>query len=457
MASLAHLPIQLDPLAELQARFGLIDLGGEVRLVDRERVQAILDGGSGGEIAYYKRGDAQLVLRRHAEMLPAPDVKRLINDFWVDPGTHMYDGVAFDPRPTPATTLNYWTPPSVQPAPGDWSIIHDFLRDIICDGDASLHAYLLHYVAHMLQKPEEKPGVMLVMMGGQGTGKGTVFELIRALWSCTTLQVADVDHVIGTFNAPLERAFAVCLDEAIFSGDRRALDRLKSLITERHITIEAKYQPRRTIESFHRFIAATNHIHWARIEADDRRFTFLRVSPARQGDHDYFRGLHAAIADPAVIAAMAYDLLAMDLSGFNVRQRPKTAEHSRQKLHSLEGFDRYWYEVLETGSFGCSGMSEEEWNPARFIGTAILKAHGERFHGAVRRTHPLTEQDIGRALRKWCPAAVSNRRTDHGRQMRGYDLPSLAVARAAFEAALGGVVDWPESMGVSDDSGEASA
>lgn len=444
MASIAQLPAQLDPLVELQRGYGIIVLSGELYIVDRQQIADLKAGRLTGQVWFYKRADAALLMRRYLETLNiSSDPKKVLAEFWISTNTHVYNEIAFSPLPTPATTLNLYSPSPIRPAQGDWKVIHEFLLETICDGNSGLFSYLLQYMAHMLQKPEEKPGVMLVMLGGQGTGKGTFFALIQTLWPRTTLPVSDVEHIIGTFNVPLEQTFAVCLDEAIFSGDRKSQDRLKSMITEPRITIEAKYQPRRTIESFHRFFAASNHDHFARVESDDRRFVFIRVSTSRQNDHAYFDALHTAFANPAVIAAMAHDLLAMDLSRFNVRQRPKTAEHTEQKLQSLDGFDRYWYEILQTGCFDLDEVSWDLWQGGRFINTATLKRQCDLLQRAVRQHQVLTQQDICKALKKWCSSAARCRRAINGNQARGYVLPALDVARREFETAIGAKVEWP--------------
>jgi hypothetical protein len=445
MASVVTFPSQLDPLAELQKRFCLIDLSGEVRVVDRQQIADAQTADLAASVSFYKRADANLKLRRYSETLQvSSDQKQLVADFWLDPNTHVFDTIAFSPLPTPTTTLNFWSPSPVLPAPGDWSVIYKFLLHRICDGNTALLTYLLRYLAHMLQKPEEKPGVMLILLGGQGTGKGTFFALIRALWPSTTLVVSDVDHVIGGFNASIERAYAVCLDEAIFHGDKKARDRMKSLVTEPRVTIEEKFQPRRTIDSFHRFFAASNHIHFSLVEPDDRRSLFLRVAGSRPDDLAYFSKVHAAIEDTTIIAAMVHTLLALDLTGFNVRQRPKTVEHTRQKTQSLEGFDRYWFEVLQIGCFYTSGADHYQWHDGRFIETTTLRSNCEAFNRSVRQHRPLTEQDISRSVQKWCPSATRCRRKVHGTQQRGYDLPSLSVARQAFEVAIGSVIEWPD-------------
>jgi hypothetical protein len=386
-------------------------------------------------------------MRRELETLPAQfDPKQVIQDFLIDPTTHVYDSVAFTPLPTPSTTLNYWVDSPVVPLKGNWKIVWAFLFVVICNGDRHLFKYLLRYLAHMLQKPGEKPGVMLVLLGGQGTGKGTFFLLLRSVWPRTTLQVSDVDHIVGRFNACLERNYAICMDEALFAGDKKACDRLKSYVTESHITIEQKHQPLREIESFHRFFAASNHEHFASVELDARRFVFFRVSDKHQEDHAYFEALHAAISDPAVISAMVHDLLALDLSKFKVRQWPKTAEHTRQKLQSLEDFDRYWFEVLQTADFSpADGMDPmNPWSGPEFVSTTKLKGGWEDFDKGLRKYAPRQEREVHESIKRLCPSATKQRKQANGRQERGYNLPSLPAARLEFALVMGGEVTWDD-------------
>ena len=151
----------------------------------------------------------------------------------------------------------------LKPKQGDWFVVQEFLHSVICDNDVALHNYLIRYLAHMLQRPDEKPGVMIVFLSGQGTGKGTFYKMLERIWSRTTLQVSDIGEAIGQFNAALERNYIVCMDEALFHGDKKSLEKLKSLITEPKCRIEQKYQPSRTIDSYHRFFAASNHNHFA--------------------------------------------------------------------------------------------------------------------------------------------------------------------------------------------------
>lgn len=445
MASVPPPPPLPSALSLLQSSFALIRIGSEVRVVDMGEVAELKASTNSRTLPLYKRADGMLLMQRFLEACSTPsEPKRVIADFFRDPATRVFNRIAFDPCPTPPDTLNLWIPSPIQPAAGDWSILGQFLRDIICGGDISVFAYLIQFIAHMLRHPEEKPGIMPVLLGGQGIGKGTFLALLRAIWPCTTLQVDDVDHITGGFNSSLEFAYVVCLDEAMFKGNRKALDRMKSLITEPDITVEAKFQPRRSLISYHRFVAASNHQHFAHVEPDDRRFLFLRVSDARKGDFDYFDRVHSAISDPDTIAALVHDLLALPLSGFNVRRRPHTAEHLKQKLHSLTGFDRYWFEVLTTGDLSPSVAPADHWKAPRFAASIALMAAYQTFGSAERYAGRFTDRDLGDSLKALCPSAEKGRhQIGNGPQQRGYDLPALAQARGEFEKAIGAVISWP--------------
>jgi hypothetical protein len=425
-------------LQSLQVRFCLIDLGGEIRIVDQAQIRDVLSGRRSEDISFYKKQDGEMLMRRHLEAQAIPsDPKKTIPLFWVDPSTHVYNAVAFSPLMTPLTTLTYWTGPTINPQPGNWLIISDFLREVICDASQEAYEYLIRYLAHMLQKPEQKPGIIVVLLGRQGTGKGVFFSLLRAIWNRTSLLIQDVDQVLGRFNSALERHVVVCMDEAIFTGDKKAIEHLKSLITEPQCRIEKKYQPTRTIDSYHRFFAASNNSHFAHVDLDDRRFLFLRVSSRRQGDVRYFANLTKAIHDENVIGAMVHDLLKLDISKFDVRDRPKTREHRSQKLQSLLGFERYWYELLTTGMLGGT-----LWERPIFVSTNTLRNVYKEYDRNADRYRTMQSQAISACIEKYCPSAIKNRKKSVGTQERGYQLPHIDVARREFDNQIGGRGEW---------------
>jgi hypothetical protein len=448
MLNLGHITSSTNPLVLVQQRFSLLNMSAEIRIIDNQEVSDVL-AGKKNDISLYRRLEGQLVIKRYIETLPiATKPKEIFEKFLVDPSTHIYDEIAFSPLKTSPTTLNYWRGPTVTPVPGDWSIIRNFLYKVICNEDLTLYHYLLRYIAHMLQHPEEKPSIAIVMLSRSGCGKGTFFQLLNAIWSKSTLEVSDINQVVGTFNAVLERHFCICLDEALFKGDKASMERFKSMISEPTIRVEQKYQPSRTIESYHRFFAASNSEHFANIPIDDRRFVFIKVSDSKQQDLIYFDMVHKAINDSVTIAAFVYDLFAMDLINFKVRQRPITHEHLNQRLQSLDGFERYWLEVLETGKIrtkplGIYGSSDTDWEESIFISTQHILDSYSHYDKNASRYEPLQTQKVAATLQKICPSAKSDRiKNSSGKQERGYQLPSISLAKKEFESAIKTQINW---------------
>jgi hypothetical protein len=438
MVSVVKIQKPMTALAAIQIRFALLDLANEIRVVDLQQVADVMSG-KGSEVSFYRRPEGQILIARELEKLPyAVNTKVEFTNFINNPGTHVYNEVAFSPLATPTTTLNYWIEPTIKPFQGDWFVIQEFLQTVICNNNVALNDYLIHYLAHMLQRPHEKPGIIIVFLSGQGCGKGTFYKLLGRIWSRTTLQVCDINEVIGQFNAALERNYVVCMDEALFAGDKKSLDKLKSLVTEPKCRIEQKHQPSRSINSYHRFFASSNHDHFAHVDKDDRRFLFIRLSSVHKQDQIYFDAVNDALDDDAVIAAMMHDLLNLDLTDFKIRKRPLTEEHLSQRLQSLGGFERYWYEVLQ------SGMLDRftEWDKPRFISTKHLTDFYKDYDKNAGRYSPIQQQHIASTLKSICPSAIQARKKVLSIQERGYDLPDIKLARKEFEMMLGTSVEW---------------
>jgi hypothetical protein len=103
---------------------------------------------------------------------------------------------------------------------------------------------------------------------------------------------------------------------------------------------------------------------------DDRRFVFLSVSNSKQQDTSYFGQIAAFIEDEKTVGALIYYLQRKDLTTFNVRAKPNTNEHLEQKLRSLQGVSRMWYEFLVTGSLGGTvGFihAQDDWSEKVFL------------------------------------------------------------------------------------------
>jgi hypothetical protein len=434
--------IPLTPLQELQKEFVILELSGRHGLIKLDELIWNPTMKSAPQLRIYMGVDAKLVLRRRLENI-ASNLKptQVIEDFWNNPSTEIYKKLAFSPNPEPPDTLNLWIGATITPKFGSWQTIKSFLYDVICSGELATYQYLIKYLAHMLQKPEEKPGVMVVLLGGEGIGKGTLEQILRKIFSATTVLISDVDSVVGRFNTALERAYVVFMDEALFHGNVSSTERLKSFVTSQYIQIEEKHQPERSIESFHRFFAASNAKHFAHIDPDNRRMFYLKVAETNKGNHQYWDGLYKAI-EGCEVEAMAADLWAEDLSNFVVRKRPESSELLAQKIASLPPFERFWFDALfraETSSLTMySSLRYEAWEKDHFWPTNEILESFQSFAKFAQRYQTFTSKNLADSLVLICPSAKKVRRSEFKSRAWGYALPPITTARAEFEAYLGG-------------------
>ena len=436
--------VEVNGLLILQARFALSEIGGELRVIDLEQVAEIQDGRGDANLNLYKLSDAKILMRRHLQgrsiiTTENDDVK----NFFIQRTTQAFRKICFRPGKSSNSELNLWAEPPIRPQKGDWSLIKSHIYTIICDSDVKKYEYLIGFLAHMLQCPKEKPGVMIVLRSGQGTGKGALFQVIQRIWQATTLFASQIDSVTGQFNSALERSYVVLLDEALFSGDRKAQDQMKSLITEPICRVEAKYQPSRQVASIHRFFATTNHEQFGSTTSDDRRHAFFEVSDCKRGNAVYFSDLFRSIEDDSTISAMIYDLLRHDLTAFNVRDMPITKDRDDQVLKSLTGFKKYWYQVLYSELIDCYGDGFSEYQ-GDFVPSATLVGECNKAlnHNTKNRSFGYVELKAYLAI--LCPSArtACKKPTGNTIQRRGYDLPPIDIARSEFEHALNVSVSW---------------
>jgi hypothetical protein len=438
----------LDALQTLQKKYALINLNGRIFTFDQQRLETTA-GQPAQKLELSGQGDATILLKRTINAkFPNSENKKIAAEFFESPETTLYEGVEFNPKSNSKNYLNLWVGPYRKAKKGEWPTIDAFLLNVICDGDESSYNYLINYIAHALQKPEEKPGVMIILLGGQGIGKGTFGRLMQKIWTSTYLQVSNIDAITGNFNGALERSFIVFMDEALFAGDRKSSDALKSLVTEPLILLNEKHQPARQAQSYHRFIAATNAMHLKHTDNDDRRDFVLQVSDRYKNDHNYWNELDHEMNHGGIESFM-YDLLERDLSSFNVRAKPSTVALLEQKLMSLGPIERWWHDCLENGAFELIADDGERVTSGRWMNfheTSSLIAYVMEFSGGKIYRKP-TPKDIVSTLTKLCPSIAKEQKSVGGIRRRGLGLPKLHVAREEFEAYIGGSLSWLQFNG----------
>jgi hypothetical protein len=251
----------------------------------------------------------------------------------------------------PPGALNLWTGLAVDPKPGKWPTIEEFLRDVICDCDLGSYDYLLNLMFWKIQNPTENPEVAISMQGKPGCGKGT-FALIfaRIFGSRRYQQFTRTEDATAKFNADFEGKVVLFYDEALFGHDPRLRGRLKGEITEPWLAIERKGVDRYHVRNIALRIVASNERAPIPIDLNDRRIFALSVSDAHAKNFAYFKALRAAIEGDEMAAFVA-DALAADLAAFEATRRepPKTKARARLAAATAKPHYEYLHLLLDRG------------------------------------------------------------------------------------------------------------
>lgn len=264
------------------------------------------------------------------------------------PKRRQYESIVFTPGKDVPGAYNLWRGLDVEPVKGDWSLMQEHMLVVLCLGNKKHFQYLLSCMARAVQFPAMQGEVCIVLKGGQGAGKGIVFDNLGKCFGQHYFHISNSRHLTGNFNAHLRVCVFLFADEAFFAGDKSHIGVLKMLITEPTLAYEAKGIDTVMGPNYIHLFMASNEDWVVPAEMDDRRFFVLEVSNKYQSDRAYFNAL-AQQMENGGREAMLYDLLNMDLSDFEVRNVPKTEALLEQKQLTLLPEDKWLFEKLQDG------------------------------------------------------------------------------------------------------------
>lgn len=364
---------------------------------------------------------------------------RKANQMWLNsPYRRRFWEVSFDPSGnSPDHTYNLWTGFAVEPKKGDWSLFRKHIWEVVCRKDREVFDYVIGWMARAVQEPHLPGEVALVLRGGKGVGKGTFANTFGRLFGKHYIAVSNKVHLVGRFNEHLKSTCVLFIDEGFWAGDVQNESTLKQVITEPTIPVEAKFRDVENVPNRLHIIMASNAGWVVPVSGMERRFLVMDLDDKHAQDIPYFTRIHMQMEDGG-LEAMLYDLLHYDLSNFNHRKPPHTQGLHDQMVHTLKGFDAWWYEKLQDGQLLSDGA--EVWGQAP---VDALYADYASYMKAEKRP-ALTRAQFGAHLTKVAPG-VRKERIRLGKHKRSfvYRFPSLRQCRREWEKAHGGLgEDW---------------
>lgn len=427
-------------LAEFNERYAAIeDVGGKCAILTEDETGAIEYMQPGSFKDFHCNNFVEIKTR-------SPDgSKEIVKEvpvgtwWWGHPMRRQFRSVVFEPERTTPGHYNLWRGFGVEPVPGDWSALRQLIEHNICGDDKEYYGYLIRWVAYGLQHPGRPAQTAVVLLGLQGTGKGTFAQAVGSLWGAHFLHMIDGRHLTGQFTEHLRAKKFVFADEAFFAGDHRNVSMLKGLVTEETINIEAKYLRVKTYKNVLQILIASNKEWVINAEASDRRYLVLKTLDIPAAEVEKQRVEIDRQLAAGGRAGFLYDMLHMDLSDWNIRRIPQTQALAVQKELSLAPHEAWWMNALHSGEIA----GDTEWEKP--ILTRLVMESYYLYHQRSRtRSTPLVDSMIGRFLGKVVPE-VPGRSLRYSRDGRSYyRFPPLRACREHWNAVMRSPFPWPE-------------
>ncbi len=132
--------------------------------------------------------------------------------------------------------LNKFVGLNVDAEEGDVSPFLTLAQKHICQEQRVTYEYLLDWLAHLIQKPEQKPSVAIILNGEQGTGKGALVEPMLRIFGSHAARTNGPALITGRFNSIVEDKLLIFMDETSVV-EPAFVNRLKPFISENTLTI----------------------------------------------------------------------------------------------------------------------------------------------------------------------------------------------------------------------------
>ncbi|WP_018124600.1 primase-helicase family protein [Desulfovibrio oxyclinae] len=327
----------------------------------------------------------------------------------------------------------------VTPAAGQFPRIEYHLKEVWCRGNWRHYRFLTNWWAHLLQYPNEKAKVALVIKGGKGAGKSTIFEgIFERILGAAYCKVDRPEQVTGKFNAHQRGKLLLVLEEAVWAGDKAAEGALKSMITDRKTMIEPKCVDAYQEDSYFRLAFVSNERRAVPATADERRYFALSVSSDKAMNIDYFRALWEEIENGGVEAFM-HHLINWKVDRTELFNPPLTEALFEDIYESFSAFEKWVYELLH---------DEDAIDWGKPVRTKDLFDHYKAWYeearglGSYLKGGQITSQG---KMKSMAEAFFSAPHRKIGGQSH-LEMPTMKNARKIFESKVKAVVMWRDEM-----------
>jgi hypothetical protein len=333
--------------------------GGSVRIVHRDKV--------GGVHIMAPRDFNTLMYNRKVTIVQGDKMKEYTEaEIWMgaEERRECIRGMGFFPNEPlwHEGYVNIWKGWGVEPKPGNWEMFNLHIKHILCGGDDELHAFVLDWVADIIQDPMNPKGTAIVMHGKEGTGKGTFCEIVgKIVGKAHYKHVTNERHLTGNFNYHLMDGLLVFADEVVYGGSRSTAGILKSMVTEKQLVCERKGIDSFMYDNRSRLCVASNEDWFIPAGPESRRWLVLEVNDKKANDANYFKLLYKQMEEEGGLEAMMYDLMEREITSNLAKAIETEGLQIQRSIYKATGdsVDVWLDECIGKQDLGCPDANDD--------------------------------------------------------------------------------------------------
>lgn len=269
-----------------------------------------------------------------------------------DKDKKQYEDLVFDPSETIDTKkyLNTFTGFACK----EWNdnnnknidSFHKLINNL-CNHEQNVIEYILNYLAHIIQKPAEKSGKIIVFRGIEGIGKDSFHLLIeKILGSKYCLNTENFEEIFGRFNMAIKDKIFITLNETNAQDGLKYKDSLKAFATAQKTKYADKCIKSVEQNNYSRLFLFTNASSPVNIEMTSRRYIVIKTGWDLVNKTEYWNDFYKNLNDKEYIKSVYNFLKNRPISNFKINNIPITEEYKTMKENTVHPVIEYIKELF---------------------------------------------------------------------------------------------------------------
>jgi len=226
--------------------------------------------------------------------------------------------------------------------------IKPFLHHImhLCGDDDQALKYVVNYIAHLIQKPCERPDTFIIMASEEGTGKDRLIDIIeKIIGKDLCMRESNMNHITGNFNDGLEHKLLLQMNEIDGKDGHGFSNAIKDLITRDTHNINKKYGKKKNERNYLRGFAFFNGLNSMKVQSGSRRFMVCKSNDPKP--KAYYDKLSKLINNNEAINYIYTYLFTYDISKWSSRKIPKTDYFNALASRNTDPIYNFIHDILK--------------------------------------------------------------------------------------------------------------